>query len=104
MACDAEECSFQMLNDDEIVTSVQEECHPVDDETDEDEGNNNSESSKGPSKADVFSALEAAMEWCEQQSKCRPTQLLLLKRIRDLTVKNQKCIKVQQKISDYFPQ
>ncbi|GFX36866.1 hypothetical protein TNCV_4000261 [Trichonephila clavipes] len=38
MACDAEDCGFQMLNDDEIVTSVQEESDPVDDETDEDEG------------------------------------------------------------------
>ncbi|GFW88674.1 hypothetical protein TNCV_2833351 [Trichonephila clavipes] len=35
---------------------------PVDDETDEDEGNNNNESSKGPSKVDMFSALEKAME------------------------------------------
>ncbi|GFV51350.1 hypothetical protein TNCV_4687131 [Trichonephila clavipes] len=37
---------FQMLNNDEIVTSVQ-ESDPVDDETDEDEDN---ESSKGPSR------------------------------------------------------
>ncbi|GFT17101.1 uncharacterized protein TNCV_4738291 [Trichonephila clavipes] len=36
MACDAEDCEFQMLNDDEIVTFVQEESDPVDDETDED--------------------------------------------------------------------
>ncbi|GFX15752.1 uncharacterized protein TNCV_2132381 [Trichonephila clavipes] len=46
IACDAEDCGFQMLNDDETVTSVQ-EYDPVDDETDEDEDNN--ESSKGPS-------------------------------------------------------
>ncbi|GFV33241.1 uncharacterized protein TNCV_3948951 [Trichonephila clavipes] len=45
-ACDAENCGFQMLNDDEIVTSMQEEYDPVYDETDEDEDNN--ESSKGP--------------------------------------------------------
>ncbi|GFW15159.1 hypothetical protein TNCV_173061 [Trichonephila clavipes] len=50
-----------MLNNDEIVTSVREESDPVDDETDEDEDNNN-ESSKGPSNADAFSALETAME------------------------------------------
>ncbi|GFV83377.1 hypothetical protein TNCV_3055241 [Trichonephila clavipes] len=56
---------FQMLNDDEIVTSVQEESDPVDDETDEDENNNN-KSSKGPSNADSFSALETTMEWYEQ--------------------------------------
>ncbi|PRD30755.1 UNVERIFIED_CONTAM: hypothetical protein NCL1_25447 [Trichonephila clavipes] len=40
MACDAEDCGFQILNVDEIVTSVQEESDPVDDETDEDEDNN----------------------------------------------------------------
>ncbi|GFV44257.1 uncharacterized protein TNCV_754651 [Trichonephila clavipes] len=32
MACDAEGCGFQMLNDDEIVTSIPD---PFDDETDE---------------------------------------------------------------------
>ncbi|GFU39572.1 hypothetical protein TNCV_386621 [Trichonephila clavipes] len=58
IACDAEDCGFQMLNDDETVTSVQ-EYDPVDDETDEDEDNNN-ESSKGPSNADAFSALKTA--------------------------------------------
>ncbi|PRD35601.1 UNVERIFIED_CONTAM: hypothetical protein NCL1_11077 [Trichonephila clavipes] len=46
MACDAEDCGFQMLNDDEIGTSAQEESEPVDDETDEDEDSNNNESSK----------------------------------------------------------
>ncbi|GFV80328.1 hypothetical protein TNCV_4957311 [Trichonephila clavipes] len=56
----AEDCGFQKLNDDEIVTSVQEESDPVDDERDEDEGNN--ESSKGPSNVDAFSALQTAME------------------------------------------
>ncbi|GFV47260.1 uncharacterized protein TNCV_4829161 [Trichonephila clavipes] len=78
--------NFKMLNDDEIVTSVQEESDPVDDETDEDEDNNNNESSKGPSNADTFSALETAMEWYDQPSEYCPTQLLLLERIRDLTV------------------
>ncbi|GFV94373.1 uncharacterized protein TNCV_3352111 [Trichonephila clavipes] len=34
MACDAEVCGFQMLNGDEIVTSVQEESDNVNDETD----------------------------------------------------------------------
>ncbi|GFT33250.1 hypothetical protein TNCV_4767351 [Trichonephila clavipes] len=48
---------FQMLNDGEIVTCVQEETNPVDDETDEDEDNDN-ESSKGPLNDDAFSALE----------------------------------------------
>ncbi|GFX72367.1 hypothetical protein TNCV_1253211 [Trichonephila clavipes] len=73
---------FQMLNDDELMTSVQEESDPVDSETDEDEDNNN-ENSKSPSNADAFSALEIAMEWYEQQLECCPTQPVLLKRIRD---------------------
>ncbi|GFU85869.1 transposable element Tcb1 transposase [Trichonephila clavipes] len=55
--CDSEDYGFQMLNDDEIVTSVQEESVSVDDE------DINKESSKGPSNADAFSALETAMEW-----------------------------------------
>ncbi|PRD22123.1 UNVERIFIED_CONTAM: hypothetical protein NCL1_49955 [Trichonephila clavipes] len=62
MACDAEDCVFQMLNDDEIVTSAQEESDPVDNETDEDKDNNSNESSKGPSNVDAFSALETALE------------------------------------------
>ncbi|GFX32482.1 uncharacterized protein TNCV_2174001 [Trichonephila clavipes] len=72
-----------MLNDDEFVTSVQAESDLVDDVTVEDEDNNN-ESSKGSSNAGAFSALETVMEWYEQQSECCPTQLLLLKRIREL--------------------
>ncbi|GFW96083.1 uncharacterized protein TNCV_957971 [Trichonephila clavipes] len=74
----------------EIVTFVLEESDPVDDETNEDEGNNNNESSKGPSKADTFSALETAMEWYEQQSERCPNQLLLLKTIRDLVAKKRR--------------
>ncbi|GFT43904.1 hypothetical protein TNCV_2245761 [Trichonephila clavipes] len=87
IACDAEDYELQMLTDHEIVTSVQEESDPADDETDEYADNKNKESSKGPSNADAFSALETSMEWYEQQSECCPTQLLLLKRIRDLPAK-----------------
>ncbi|GFV66074.1 uncharacterized protein TNCV_2891441 [Trichonephila clavipes] len=75
MTCDAEDCGFQMLNDGKIVTSVQEESDPVDGETEKDEenNNNNNESSKDPSNAETFSALETAMEWHEQQSGSCPT-------------------------------
>ncbi|GFV02534.1 uncharacterized protein TNCV_5017021 [Trichonephila clavipes] len=61
-ASGAEDCRFQMLNDDEIVTSVQEESYPDNDEADEDEDKSNNENSKGPSNADSFSALETAMK------------------------------------------
>ncbi|GFX43661.1 hypothetical protein TNCV_511101 [Trichonephila clavipes] len=46
-ACNVEVCGFEMLNDDKIGTSVQEESDPIDDETDGDEDNNNEKSSKG---------------------------------------------------------
>ncbi|GFU23569.1 hypothetical protein TNCV_1343551 [Trichonephila clavipes] len=49
-AYETEDYGFQTLNDDEIVTSVQESDF-VDDE---DEDNNNDKSSKGSSNADVF--------------------------------------------------
>ncbi|GFW21068.1 hypothetical protein TNCV_2703081 [Trichonephila clavipes] len=64
MASDAEYCVFQMLKDNEIVTSVQEESNLVHDEMDEDENNNNNESNKGSSNAD---ALETAMQWYVKQ-------------------------------------
>ncbi|GFS83358.1 uncharacterized protein TNCV_600871 [Trichonephila clavipes] len=76
-----------MLNDDEMETSVQEASDPVDGETEEDVGNNKNESSKDPSNADAFSALETAMEWHEKQSECCHIDLLLLKR-KDLAAKN----------------
>ncbi|GFT37176.1 hypothetical protein TNCV_1126431 [Trichonephila clavipes] len=46
MACDAEDSGFQNLNDDEIVTYLQEESDPVDDEKDEEEDNNNNNESR----------------------------------------------------------
>ncbi|GFX78089.1 uncharacterized protein TNCV_972431 [Trichonephila clavipes] len=72
MSCDAEDWGFQMLNDDEIVTSVQEESDNDNDETDEDEDNND-ESSKGPSNSDAISVLETAMEWYENRERSYST-------------------------------
>ncbi|GFT34455.1 uncharacterized protein TNCV_4124471 [Trichonephila clavipes] len=86
MAYNADDCGFQILNNDEIVTSVLEKSNSVNDETVEDEDYNNG-SSKGPLNSDAFSALETAMEGYEQQSECYPTRLQLLKRVRDLAAK-----------------
>ncbi|GFW67575.1 uncharacterized protein TNCV_3392461 [Trichonephila clavipes] len=85
------------------VCDLQEESNPVDDETDEDEDNNNKESSKDPSNADAFSALETATEWYKQPERCL-TQQLLLKRNRDLAAKRRRCTMILRKMSDYFPQ
>ncbi|GFX59489.1 hypothetical protein TNCV_3373661 [Trichonephila clavipes] len=62
MAFHAEDCGYQMLNNDGIAPSVQEESDPVDDQTEEDEDNNSNESSKNPSNADAFSVLETSLE------------------------------------------
>ncbi|GFS61388.1 uncharacterized protein TNCV_3105661 [Trichonephila clavipes] len=74
------------------MTSLHEESDPVGDETDEDDDSNNNESSKGLSNADAFFALGTTIEWYEQQSEYCSTQLLLLKRIRDLAAKTRRCI------------
>ncbi|GFU80122.1 uncharacterized protein TNCV_580021 [Trichonephila clavipes] len=87
-----------MINNDEIMTSVQEESEPVNDETDKSENTNN-ENSNCPSNADVFSALHAAIEWYEQSEYCH-IQLLLLKIIKNLAVKKRRCTMIQRKISD----
>ncbi|GFW37945.1 hypothetical protein TNCV_4631461 [Trichonephila clavipes] len=72
-----------MLNDDEIVTSVQEESDLVDDETDEHGDNNNNERIKGPSNAEPFSALETTMEWIPAHYE----QLLEFERGRNIGLK-----------------
>ncbi|GFV32962.1 uncharacterized protein TNCV_1746041 [Trichonephila clavipes] len=100
MTCDAEDCGFQMLNDDEIETSVK-ESDPVYKETAEYE-DNNIESSKGPSNADAFFALEIAMEWYEQQPESPSTQLLLLKRIRKPCREKTKVYNATAKKNKYF--
>ena len=72
---------FQILSEDEIVNSVIAETNDeiVTDEEECDEIDN-----KGPKHSKAFDAFETAMAWCERQSKCCSTQLLLLKKLRDL--------------------
>ncbi|GFW37993.1 hypothetical protein TNCV_4631941 [Trichonephila clavipes] len=48
-------------------------------------------SSKGPTNADAFSALETVMELYEQQSECCSIQLLVLKRVKDHAAKKRRC-------------
>ncbi|GFY07193.1 uncharacterized protein TNCV_277401 [Trichonephila clavipes] len=80
LACDAEDCGCQMLNDVKIVTYVQEESDSVDDETEEDEDNNNKESSKGSCIRDSYGAVRTT-------SRVLSYSILLLKRIKDLAEK-----------------
>ncbi|GFW55356.1 hypothetical protein TNCV_117401 [Trichonephila clavipes] len=66
---------------------AEKESDPVTDETDDNV--ENCESSKCLSNADMFSLLDTGMERSEQQSECCPTQLLLLKRTRTYSEKNE---------------
>ncbi|GFU87228.1 uncharacterized protein TNCV_738051 [Trichonephila clavipes] len=61
---DAEDCGFQMLNHDEIATSVQEISHLVDDETHEAEDNNDNKSNKGPSNAESNNQSAVLVNYC----------------------------------------
>lgn len=79
---DANDPGYQILDDDEIVSSLMipgEENDNDDSSSDEDSG-----TCKKPSNAEAFAALETGLEWYEQQEESCPTQLLLLKRLRDL--------------------
>ncbi|GFW15671.1 hypothetical protein TNCV_3581691 [Trichonephila clavipes] len=91
---------ISLLNDDEIVTSVQEEFNPVDDETDEDEDNNKNGSSKDPSNTDARQLRNGT----NSNQSIVLLKLQLLKRIRDLAAKKRRCTMIQRNLSDYFPQ
>ncbi|GFY25262.1 hypothetical protein TNCV_2483821 [Trichonephila clavipes] len=80
MACDAEDCGFQMPNDDEIVTSNEEESDPVGDETDDDKDNHNNESSKGLSNADT-----RFLRWRQLWSGTNNNQSAIVAAIRDIS-------------------
>ena len=71
---------FQILTDEEIVGSVLAETNEV--LTDEEECDESE--IKGPTHSEAFDAFETAMAWCEQQNECCSTQLLFLKKMKDL--------------------
>ena len=72
---------FQILTDEEIVGSVLAETN---DEVLTDEEECDESEIKGPTHSEAFDAFETAMAWCEQQNECCSTQLLFLKKMKDL--------------------
>ncbi|XP_046662996.1 jerky protein homolog-like [Homalodisca vitripennis] len=78
---------FQILNDEEIVSLVLAEDTTQHD-SDEDCNTDTAESTKNrPSHEEALSAFNTAMSWLQKQEESCPTQLLLLKRLRDLAAK-----------------
>ncbi|KAG8273019.1 hypothetical protein J6590_030627 [Homalodisca vitripennis] len=93
---------FQILNDEEIVSLVLAEDTTQHD-SDEDCNTDTAESTKNrPSHEEAFSAFNTAMSWLEKQEESCPTQLLLLKRLRDLEAKKRSSSLKQKTIKDYF--
>ncbi|KAL4105253.1 hypothetical protein QTP88_020510 [Uroleucon formosanum] len=56
---------------------------------------------KGPTSAEAFSEFETGLEWFEKQAECCPTQLLLLKRLRDLAAEKSVSAHHQIKIDSF---
>nr|CAD7441900.1 unnamed protein product [Timema bartmani] len=85
---DGNDPGYQHLNDDEIVHQVIE---------DNDNGSNvrksaddekmDAEKAAGPSHSDAYEAFQTAMNWLERQPEGTATQLVLLKRLRDMAAK-----------------
>ncbi|GFV53210.1 hypothetical protein TNCV_1065691 [Trichonephila clavipes] len=91
-------------NDDEIVTSVQEESNLVDDKTNEDPDNKNNESSKGPSNADSFSASRQLWNGTNNNQSAVLLNYCCSRESETLRRKNRRSTMLKQRISDYFPQ
>ncbi|KAL4096645.1 hypothetical protein QTP88_021562 [Uroleucon formosanum] len=57
---------------------------------------------KGLTSAEAFAAFETGLRWFEKQADCCPTQLLLLKRLRDLAVEKSVAAHHQIKIDSFI--
>lgn len=100
LATDANDPGYHVLDDDGIVSSVQNQSE--DEESNDSSCDEDGDESKGPSHAGAFAAFETGLEWFERQAECCPTQLLLLKRLRDLAAQKRVATIRQLKIDDFF--
>lgn len=97
--CDKFDGGFEILNDDEIVlsvTTVQEEV-----EIDNDEGEDLTEKTK-TSHCEAESMLSKCIDWFETQDEANATQILLLRKIRNIAAQKARVSKKQKKMTDYF--
>lgn len=91
---------FQIMDDNDIVAQVQENQEAL---TDEETAEDDSEGKpSGPSHEEALRALNTAMEWFDKQDESSPSQLLLLKRMRDLAAKKRQSSLIQKRINDFF--
>jgi len=85
---------FEILNDDEIVELVKESEVSSEIENEYE----NVENYTGSTFCEAFTALESTMQWYEQQTECNSTELLLLKRIKDLATIKRSSLETQKKL------
>nr|CAD7602450.1 unnamed protein product [Timema genevievae] len=102
---DGNDPGYQHLNDDEIVHQVIEDNNNGSNirESDDDE-EMDAEEAAGPSHSDAYEAFQTAMNWLERQPEGTVTQLVLLKRLRDMAAKKLTSSLVQKTIKDFFTQ
>lgn len=97
---DSTDPGYQILDDDEIISSLK---NQEDDDHDNDSSSDESVNAPNkPSHAEAFAAFETGLEWFERQDECRQTQLLLLKRLRDLAAQKRVAAVRQLKINDFI--
>lgn len=95
LATDANDLGYQILNSDEIISSLQNE------ESDHSSSDESMDTPKGSTSAEAFAAYETGLEWFEKQVECCPTQLLLLKCLWDLAAEKRVAARRQIKIDNF---
>jgi hypothetical protein len=90
---DKNDMGYEILDDNDIVTSMQEP---------ENQESSDSEEDAVPSHPEAFTSLETVMSWYEVQPECSQAQLLLLKRMKDLAGRKRVLKHTQPKISKFF--
>lgn len=95
---DRNDMGYEILDDNDIATSVQESENNEGSDSEEEPADDHSV----PSHSEAFTALETVMSWYETQPECSQVQLLLLKRMKDLAGNKRVSKLTQPKISDFF--
>lgn len=101
LECDKLNGGFEILNDDEIISSMRAEGDGSDVD-DGDDGESICTEGQTVSHSDAETMLSKCIVWFEKQEEADATQLLLLRKIRNIAAVKSRASKKQKKISDYF--
>ena len=96
LAQDISDPSFQLLSDDEIIASInQENSEHAEDESDE-------SITTAVTHAQAYTAFETALEWLQSQGDTYPAHLLLVQKWKNSVAMKRMETKKQTKLSSYF--